>query len=310
MARIAVKKLLKNISSRITRQIEIVNELKVLWLDPQARLDQVASTEPTLVAELNGADKNIEDDTKSEFSLLSMQSGASNISGISNKSGRSGASSVSVLSNLSATSAKSIAMKSDSSFAIEGLEHSLLSRGDSKKHSERNKGENRHGRKEKKAEKKRQRAEAGRDVCGLKNESKLAQELLFLGNGVGEFAKKIKDFCDLLILINGPNDMELVLSLQQAANDYVLKVQLNPPPIAPNYPPEWLEKRLMSHLRHFQDLSLIRANATTTLVNTDVHLNSNGVEWDGMNTKNIDSWWEKAANGIRVWHTYKRVSWS
>lgn len=310
MARIAVKELLKNIGLRVSRQIEIVTELKKLWLDPQARLDQVASTDPTLVAELNGVDKNIEDDTKSEFSLLSMQSGASNISGISNKSGRSGTSSVSVLSNLSATSAKSIAIKSDSSFAIEGLEHSLLSRGDSKKHSERNKDDNKHGRKEKKAQKKREKAEAGRDVWGVQNESTIARELLYLGNGVGEFAKKIKDLCDLLILINGPNDMELVLSLQHAANDYVLQVQLNPPPIAPNYPPEWLEKRLMSHMRHFQDLSLIRANSTTILVNTDVQLNSNGVEWDGMNTKNIESWWEKAANGIRVWHTYKRVSWS
>ena len=231
--------MLAALPARAARQAALVEELKTLWADPGARLQQVVDSEPMLRNELKGialaADGDGDmDDTKSEFTMASHISGASYVSGASGRSIRSASSSVSVLSSLSLTSntAKSTV---STTFSISGLDHTLLSRGTANNDF----GDKKEPpRKQRRRERKRGKGEGGRDVCGLRKEAALADELWSLGN-VAVIAKAAKDLCDVLLLIGGVGDAALAAQVQAAVDGYVTAVQSNPAPVAPLYAPKW-----------------------------------------------------------------------
>lgn len=106
---------------RIRVYSDLIQELSVIWSNPEMRLEQVASSEPALMATLNGNEEsNTEaDESKSEFSTASRYTTGSNVSFRSTNSSASGTSCVSVLSRLSSASTAS----TQSQFSIGGLDH-------------------------------------------------------------------------------------------------------------------------------------------------------------------------------------------
>ena len=285
-------KLLKHIEGRTE---EVVSKLSTLWANPKERLEQVASTEPSLIAELRMLQgQNEYDDTKSEYSLQSNQTGASNLSSRSYLSNTSGTSSVSVLSNLSISSSMSKATTT-SSFAIEGLEHGLLSRGNIEKAYIKGK----HQKMSKKAEKRRGRGEGGRDVWGLQNENSMCEELWNYGQVRCLVAATIQ-ISEVLLLLGTSQDFDLISQLQTAVDSYTNILMLNPSPVAPGYPPEWLDKRLMNHVKHFQDINEI----DNTNENVENKFNNNSENSD----IKIETWWETVADGIKYWRTIRKIT--
>ena len=285
-------KLLKHIEGRLE---EVVSKLSSLWANPKERLEQVASTEPSLIAELRMLQgQNEYDDTKSEYSLQSNLTGASNLSSRSYQSNISGTSSVSVLSNLSISSSIS-KVTTTSSFAIEGLEHGLLSRGNIEKAYVKGK----HQKISKKAEKRRGRGEGGRDLWGLQNENSMCEELWNYGQVKCLVAATIQ-ISDVLLLLGAPLDFDLISQLQVAVESYTNLLISNPSPVAPGYPPEWLDKRLMKYVKHFQD-------NTNQIDNNDDNVENKFQNSENPDNK-IETWWETVADGIKYWRTIRKIT--
>ena len=260
----AATSIIEALPIRAARQAVLVAELSVLWANPSLRLTQVASTEPTLIAELNGGTLNPdgtvwkdkdEDDTKSEFSILSKQSGNSYISTASRSSVRSTASSsVSILSNLSIGSSGGRTVASTSVFSINGLDHSLLSRGSAAGPGSDVDGKREPLRKYKRRQRKIGKGEGGRDLWGLRKESSLCAELWTLAQ-VSNIARNGKNLCDVLSLCchGDNNDLSLACKLQKSIDVYVKELQANPAPVAPMYPSQWMQIRLMFDVGRFQE---------------------------------------------------------
>lgn len=288
------------LQAKCAQHIDIVQELSTLWANPEERLQQVASTDTLLAAELLAPDKDasdVNDDARSEFSAMSYQSYASNLSRTSGISSKSGTSTVSILSNLSlsssTSSSSSIAGASKKSFSIKGIEHALLSRGTADTPAGLTKSEAT-GKKQKKNERKKVKGE-GRDVWGLRRECLLCNDLWQLGN-IKVAAVEVKGFVEALLLLAGPGDFELACSLQLVMDQYSSTVQSNPSPIAPGYPSDWLGKRMMLSLLRFQDCSLERSVSTSSAA-------------AAVSSKSrLTTWWEKAAQGIQAWREYRRIS--
>ena len=298
-ARAAAKELQSLLSSRNEKIVEYAAELGRLWADPVDRLNKVASTDPTLLAELSGVSAAEVDETKSEFSALTMQSGASFTSDMSSASKRSTSSTVSVLSTLSLDSRQSSASAvSTSSFGIEGLAHSLLSRGGKKDllHAE---PKELHGKRLKREHKNRVRGR-GRDVWGLRRELQMAEEMWDFACVEG-VARAVRDLLDLFLLLGGKAELAAASELQRAMDAHAALLQSQPAPIAPPYPPEWLSKRFMGKIRHFQEQGVTAAAYSEA---------TEGGAWDSQERVErgaVLTWWMAAANGIKVWLKFKRV---
>ena len=254
-----------------------------------------------LLAELQGGTAEQTDDNQSEFSYNS--SNISFVSKSSNVSKKSGMSSVSVLSNLSSVTATSnVSHKSKNNFSIQGIEHSLLSRGnsvDSGTPMPSQKGSNKYGKKEKRAEKKRIKGN-GKDIWGLKKEKQLTDELWLLSD-ISSVALTINDLNNVLLYLinnetnesnnnnNNENNNEfinLAILLQTKMDEYCNMIQNNLPPIAPDYPPEWLIQRNMKNIFPFQDF--MKLNSTIPM------------------KPEIISWWKSAADGIQLWKAFRK----
>lgn len=342
--------------SRSERQAVLVAELSVLWADPHARLVQVASTEPTLVAELNGGHLNADgtvwkdvegDDTKSEFSIVSRQSGASYVSTASRSSVRSSASSsVSILSNLSIGSSGGKSQASTSAFSIDGLDHSLLSRGTVKGPGGSDLGGKKEApRKYKRRQRKTCKGEGGRDLWGLRREAAVCAELWTLAQ-VSAIARSAKDLCDVLSLfaLGDEGDIPLACELQRSVDVYVKCLQSQPPPVAPLYPPQWMGIRQLVTVCRYQEtmfpainLSDLRTLGPGSVTkkdkdkavgknnnNNDNNDNDDG-DGDGddlaalarqlhfnliqesKQNSTVDTWWKTAADGISLWQASRRI---
>lgn len=317
-------------------------------MNPNLRLTQVASTEPTLVAELNGGTLNPdgtvwkdkdEDDTKSEFTVISKQSGASYISSASRTSVRSSASSsVSILSNLSIGSTGGRSTASTSAFSIGGLDHALLSRGTvtGPGGSDIMEGKREPLRKYKRRQRKIGKGEGGRDLWGLRREAAVCAELWSIGQ-VASIARIGKNICDILSLFcHGNNkDINLACDLQNSIDIYVKELQQNPPVVAPMYPPQWMEMRLMKAVGRYQEeLSPNPYISKNIFISIQSNNNNNGINYKGdddndekiennlvelahqlyysinQEKKQINAtynWWHTAAEGILLWQSYRRV---
>lgn len=285
--RTATKDLMKVLDKRCKVLVEYVQQLSVLWSNPAQRLQDVASTDNALMEELKGGNNSNEfDDHKSEYSALTAQTGASNISyasSVSHSSSRSGTSTVSVLSNLSMTSNRS-ASSSASSFGIEGIAHTLLSRGTvTAANTNYDKNDN-ILRKKKRKEKTYHKGE-GKDVWDLKKEAKMCNSMWLYAN-ISKLSAIVMELIDILVLLNEKGDYELATALQCAMDKYSQVVQANPPSMAPLYPLDWLSRRLMLSVQYFQDRSNSEDN----------------------NTKASETYWEKSAQGIQVWLKARRVT--
>lgn len=297
------KEIIKQLKHMEGRVVDIVTNLTNLWANPKERLEKVASTEPSLLMELRAMQGQQEyDDTKSEYSLQSTQTGASNLSIRSHLSNKSGTSSVSILSNLSTNSIVS-KISTTSSFAIEGLEHSLLSRGNLGKEQKTPNFKGKQQKISKKAEKRRGRGENGKDVWGLQNESAMCEELWNYAQISSLVESAIQVFYVLLLLATAP-DFDLISQLQDAVESFTTTLMTNAPPMAPDYPPEWLENRLMKHVKHFQDKKV--ANEIDIENQNDEQRNCNNND----DCKEVKTWWEIAADGIKHWRTIKKITFS
>lgn len=295
-AKQAAEEVIETLPARGKRQQELVAELLVLWENPTQRLEQVASTEASLMKALMGDGGAEHEDNKSDFSATS---GASNLSMLSTRSG-STHSVVSVLSNLSVRSAAESERlsrekaNSGSHFSVEGLEHSLLSRGKGNDYS-KGKDNASSRRMNKRADKKRTKG-VGRDVWGLVKECSLCNELWKLANVAG-VARVVIDLCQVILLVGGLDDLVLVCKLQAAMDSYALQVQKFLPPIAPRYPAEWLEERLMGSVRRFQD---IQTTSQSSYTNSQQGAEASGATSSG-NAAPVKTWWTVAADGIKKW---------
>jgi hypothetical protein len=327
-ARTGARDMIKALPGRSDRQVVLVTELVALWKDTANRLKQVASSEPTLVAELNGGHLNPdgtvwkdkdEDDNKSEFSIASRQSGASGasyVSSASRSSVRSSASSsVSILSNLSVGTSGGRTTASDSAFSIDGLDHSLLSRGTIKPGTEVG-GKREPERKTKRRQRKQNKGEGGRDIWGIRREAAVCNELWGLAQ-VSSVAKSAKDLCDVLVLLGSHSDIALAGSLQAAIDLYVKEVQANPPPVAPMYPPQWMAIRLMETVSKYQEISIDNNYDKDDMIDDD-NEDENEIVRLAYKLHLItahekirscqDTWWRIAADGISLWQSYRRIS--
>jgi hypothetical protein len=338
----AAADLLAKIERRKKRHTELVTDLNLLWGNAEERLQKVGETEPTMLAEIERAaneelygPEDGHDDNKSEFSLASFRSGASNLSNISYisassaASAKSGTSTVSVLSNISLSQESTMSSKKSEMFSIEGLDHSLLSRGNSrtvKKESDRH---------QRKKDKKRYKFRGeGPDVCGLRREKALADEMWTMADFTG-VARQARSLCDALLVLGGDmratvsgvggayealslnRDLQMACTLQATVDAYGLLMQSQVAPVAPAYPPQWLTKRQMSTIMRFQEKLHPTASTvagTDQAANTDseakVADGGQGAEGAAANSaeESTRDWWQTAAQGLMLWKELRLVT--
>jgi hypothetical protein len=259
------------------------------------------------------------DDNRSEFSAASNMSSASYLSASSAATSRSGASTVSVLSNLSLSSDSQrsgfSSLEKAKSFVIEGLDHTLLSRGsveDQPTHGKGKKPKKREFSEKQLKKRDRKQRGSGPDVCGLKNECALCQELWALGHSLKSFALEAADLCEALVVIGGHSKLEgmpsefldssllsstkvpastvhapfasdasLAMLLQKAVDEYALHFRNNSAPVGPSYTSVWLAKKHMHVMSRFQDpaqflqqASIVTAMDIESLASAHAHAKS------------------------------------
>lgn len=109
----------------------------------------------------------------------------------------------------------------------------------------------------------------------------------------------------------------LLGTLQAAIDLYVKEVQLNPPPVAPMYPPQWMAIRLMETVSKYQELSIDNDHDKDDIIDDEdndeneivrlaykLHLNTAHEKSRSLQ----DTWWRIAADGISLWQSYRRIS--
>lgn len=138
--------------------------------------------------------------------------------------------------------------------------------------------------------------------------------------------KVCKELCEALQLIAATGDHALATTLQQACDAYMRSVQQHPPCVAPNYPPDWLVKRALGGIRHFQDPHSLALSAAATqaasgepglqqLEDLNSRTGAAGVLTAGrLQTTTaaaaVTSWWDIAAAGLKTWYATYRLAFS
>ena len=221
--------MIKMLTRRAKRHVELCTDLAELWVDPVLRLEQVSSTEASLLLCLSGdasaVGADTTDDSKSDFTSDTRYSLSSYVSNMSLHSNTSGTSTVSILSGASDISVAS-------AFSVEGLDHSILSRGKeivrTKKSGEEKKKKKYKSNREKRGE---GRTES-RDVWGLRREVTLCDSLIRLAN-VSEVVASVVSLCDALIYVDGDrsdsgvsSNMTLASQLQEEMDRYAHVVSM------------------------------------------------------------------------------------
>ena len=192
------------------------------------------------------------------------------------------------MSILSLTPSSSSHRKSDAGdFSIEGLDHGLLSRGAGDSSRKKNISLHKTNGKEKKDKKRRKpkserekRGEGrseGQDVWGIRAELNACTALMSLSN-ISAVSNTVADLCFALLLINNQgtscgnlrSPLKAACLLQSRMDAYVALLESNPCPLAPSYPLEWLNKRNMSMIRHFQASEEIHGKLPTLLLHSQL----------------------------------------
>jgi hypothetical protein len=218
---------------RADKHVELTEKLCALWADPAQRVKDISSVDPSL---MNATQQRLtveNEDLQSEYgggasvySNMSLASNASALSAMSNTSVQS------TLSSLSLTSSSGGVGRSGSelgstrvkSFAIDGIEHNLLSRGKVDKTDFSQYDSN-----AMKAKKKKQKMRAkddggGRDVYGVKQEGVLARNLYGLGD-VSAVVRMASEICDTLLLVGGWTAQGLACEVR-AFENFILSFSL------------------------------------------------------------------------------------
>lgn len=248
-----IKQMMRCMEQRTVKQIKIIATLRTLWEDPAARLKNVSQADPSLLNMLKEYESsgNI-DDKESEFgggmSVYSNISVSSNMSSSSSNSTVSNLSTISLLSSLSNLESP-VKSKPDKSFAVTGIDHSLLSRGNQHESSLNQTSETL--KQVKRREKRRNKEEGGKDILGVKSEGQQCRELYSIAN-ISVVAASVKEVCDVCILLGTFSDISLASALQCAMDTYTHAMHELVPPIAPLYPLPWLKRRNMEEVRWFQ----------------------------------------------------------
>jgi hypothetical protein len=295
------------LEARVLRQVALVKELEGLWADPEARVKLVADTEPA-AAEINrkreAADREtVADDNGSDFSYASR---------MSEQSQRSGMSTVSVLSNLSLSSAVTASSVSEKSeFSIEGMEHSLLSRGKggvlditgetTKQRKARIRSERKNNG--------RQVPKGRRDPLGLKREEEVCRQLWELSVSIAAVVGVAADLCDALLVLGGSAAVAGVAKVHAMLNTFAEKTQGSVAPVAPSYPDAWLLHFAMPTVARFQlkpedlDGSKRESPAGAWVPSANAWVAAPVVPVPDAQK----NWWEKTADGLTVLTANKRM---
>ena len=220
-----------------------VNELKEIWKNPSERLQHIAKSEKSLSTILMAnATNNPEefDDNASEFSALSLNSDASY---------RSYQSDVSALSS----SSRNSTFSSKSEFSVVGLEHSLLSRG-SKQKNDKGESSELNPQIKQKRNKYAKGKGCGKDIWGLKEENELCSKLWECITSIAPIANHTVTIVDTILYIGSQELKSQLRELHVSTKVFSSKVNTIDfnALIAPAYPSEWLHKRKMMSVKHFQ----------------------------------------------------------
>ena len=331
---------LKKVENSVKETVQMLEEL---WNEPEKRLAAARESDAEIARELDwlegggdadeydpskvdgeGADT---DDTKSEFSMASMRSDLSFVSGLStvlseisglsaasssSRASRAGSATVSVLSEMKLDKKSSVggANNSDgqgSSFSINGLEHSLLSRGSGKYDASlggraawEDNGEEQLSKRQLRRKHRaltKPHSSLFKDTLGFAKESKACQELYRLAH-VYRIASKCIEVCRVLLLVGGAHATELAARVQRAMDSYTETLRSHPPPVAPLYPRKWLASKDMTILRKFQETTNGGDAAAVK-------------KWESTHAGasiGTASFWALAAEGISSWHTKQRLA--
>jgi hypothetical protein len=259
-------------------------------------MEQIATTDNELLFELRGGiyveDGKLGDDT-SEFSAVTHQSYVSYRSDRSTISQRSNSTSMSTVSNSSSNSSVS------KSFSIEGLDHSLLSRGNNIESSGNGRGKGSRSKKEKDNLRRKKRKEksnnktagSGRDEWGLFKENEMCEELISLALVFYSSIQETTSLFDVLLLGYGKAnvDREMAIRLQQGLEEFSTEMNKHLSLVfAPEYPSEWLEKKAMRSVKHFQRKVFSEGQA--------------------INTKKVKLWWELVEEALLLWKGTRKES--
>jgi hypothetical protein len=198
-----VQQVMKILIERQNKHLELVEKITALWIDGPGRLKAVSEVDPGLLKAIQGRDLQDEsEETRSDFG--GGTSVYSNMSMLSSTSTSSVSSTLSMLSNLSEmeSSTQSVKKKKDSnSFAIDGIEHNLLSRGktDRTEFSQYDQ----HPKLKKRKQKMHSKSEGGgRDIFGLKQEGVMVRFLYNLGD-IASVSITVAELCEVLLLVGG-----------------------------------------------------------------------------------------------------------
>jgi hypothetical protein len=142
------------------------------------------------------------------------------------------------------------------------------------------------------------------------------EELVGYARQLVSLTKACRDLCEALQIVNEPGDLALAVAVQGACDTYMRFVQQKRERIAPNYPPEWLVKRALADIRHFQDpVSLAAALASAQQRTAGGAFGDLGSQAGGAAAlavagakEAVTSWWDIAAAGLRAWYATTKLT--
>lgn len=140
-----------------------------------------------------------------------------------------------------------------------------------------------------------------------------------------QITQSCRELCEALQLISGAGDLALCVALQKACDIYMRFVQQNPPCVAPNYPREWLVKRALPGILHFQDpasLAVATALAAHAALLGGAHDDEAPVLVNALGQAPalpgghvpkvspvvVTTWWDIAAAGLRGWYATSKIT--
>eukprot|EP01039_Chlorochromonas_danica_P010153 gene10153-11236_t len=289
-----------------------------LWKTPSERLDAMAAVDTTLSAALKaeageeeeeaggimGLARGLVDDSLSEYSAATAYSQASVRSAVSAMS----SSTVSILSAVS-DNKRSIAEEKDAStsFSIEGLDHSLLSRGKLSSYEENSQAYgNKKVHKRDQSERRKKRIERSKtkgymkDVFGVKQELEACEELWKIATNLPALTSLLTELCTVLLSTQTWKDRRQAQRLQEKMEALIKTMQTVAPPYAPAYPFAWLQQRQMARVRSFQQpealLTAVLARKSTLTVTAEELQEAAEVaakSWYRLLAQQIQHWFQK-----------------
>jgi len=280
---------IKSLKRKAERVSVCTKELAEIWAAGEQRVLDVAAAEPSLARQLehqrraergDGADGDAQE-RASDVSEWSQQSY------LSTASARSDVSSASVSSSTS------------SEFSIHGVEHGLLSRGVGGANHARPPQLDGGGYPSdlmgKKKRKPRVKGE-GRDLCGLKVELKLCEELWSLSS-LSSTLEAIQRVCSALLIFGEVRLVLIVKNIHDSVQSFLESLSKDCSAlVAPCYPDEWLQLKGRSVVGKFKQVLDIEGSPPSA-----EYSDRNSHSGSGANTK----WKERVHFATKSWDKIK-----